>query len=142
MARGREKFVPVSEKSLDQSFNSPVAIATFRPIENRECRRSRDRVDGLTFRNQGRIFFVRKLTKGVVVGERFRKRNRHEVQSRIRGYLRKKVDRLSNHADERGKFTRLELLQRSGIVIQHLLMPRLPRARASVFGARTATSSS
>src|SRR5262245_42113644 len=121
MPRRLSKLVPVGEKTFDESFGAPVPIVSFLPVENGEHRRRRDRVDGLSFRNQGRILLIRKLTNRIVIGEDRRKRNRQEVQTRIGGDLRKKVNRLSDHADERGKFTRLQLLQGGGVVIQYLL---------------------
>ena len=41
--------------------------------------------------------------------------------ARIRRDLRKKVDWFSDHADQRGKFTGLQLLKRGRIVVQYLL---------------------
>ena len=81
MARGLAKLVPLGEKAFDEPFDAPVAIASLPPIENREHRRSRDRVDGLAWRNQRGIFFARKLADRIVIGKALRKRNRHEVQT-------------------------------------------------------------
>ena len=43
------------------------------------------------------------------------------MQTRIGGNLGEEVDWLADHANERRKFTCLQLLQGGGIVIQHLL---------------------
>src|ERR1700716_3246162 len=64
---------------------------------------------------------MRELTQRVVVGARLRERDRYEVQSRIRRHLRKKLDRPSDHADQRRELARFELLQRGGIVGENLL---------------------
>src|SRR5262249_32666257 len=121
MPRRLAKLVPVGEKAFAESFGASVPIVSFRPVENCEHRRNRDRVNGLSFRNQRRIFFVRKLTDRIVIGKGLRKRNWHKAQTRIRGNLRKKVDRLSDHPHERGKFARLQFLQGGGVIIQYLL---------------------
>src|SRR5438477_7369407 len=97
MARRLAKPVPLGEEPFDESFQAPVAIVSFRPIEHRKHRRSSDRVDGLTFRHQPGIFFARELTDRVIVGEGLRKRNRYEVQARIGGDLREEVDRLTDY---------------------------------------------
>src|SRR5262249_11843303 len=121
MPRRLAKLVPVGEKAFDESFGAPVPTVSFRPVENSEHPRNPDRVDGLSFRNQRRIFLIRKLTNRIVIGKGLRKRNWHEAQTRIGGDLRKKVDRLSDHPHERGKFARLQLLQGGGVVVQYLL---------------------
>src|SRR5262249_52432389 len=100
MARGLKKLVPFAEKAVDEPFNAPVAIVSLRPIENREHRGGRDRIDGLTCRNQRRIFFARQLTDRIVIGKGLQKWNRRKVKSR-RGSLRKSRSVFRSHGQVR-----------------------------------------
>src|SRR5262249_61807754 len=110
MAWRLTELVPVREQSFDEPFNTPIAIVSFLPIEYRQHRRNGDRIDRLTFWDQGRIFFVRELAERVVVGERLRKRDRHEVQARVRRDFGKEIDRPSDHPHQSSKLAALELL--------------------------------
>ena len=67
------ELVPLGEKGLGKPLHTPVAIAIFRPVENREHRRHRDSVDLLPLRNQRRIFLIGELSERVVVGKGLRR---------------------------------------------------------------------
>src|SRR6516165_7297230 len=104
------ELVPVREQALDEPSDAPVAIVSLLPRGYREHRWHRDRIDWLTFGNERRILFVGQLAEHVVVGERLGKRDRYEMQARVRRGLGKQIDWLCNHADQGGKLPALELL--------------------------------
>src|SRR6185503_15223531 len=73
------------------------------------------------FRNQRWIVLRVKFTERVVVGKGLRKRNWHQVQARVCWDSGKEIDRLSDHADQRGNLIRSELLQCTLLVDENRL---------------------
>src|SRR5215216_2711878 len=113
--------VPLGEQLLDEALDASVTIASLLPIEDGENRRHRDRVDLLSFGDEGGIVLRIQLAQGVIVGERLGERNRNDMQAGVLGDPGQEIDRLADHAHQGGNLPGSQLLQGALLVDRDLL---------------------